>query len=237
MNLGPRFESGFKLQDNTKKILSPPSPVGVKDDAFMQCFEIPTYSPHEIRIIRGTYKAMATIGTQQLSLRRIAKELEVSPALIGYHFKSRDALVMETMRWALAGTVRRISKKVANAKDARAAFSALMDGVFLGAKPSRDFHLIYLDLVQYSTRESTFVELADLLRTHIDGTYASVIRQGVDAGLFEVDDLAGAAKRARAVVEGSFIQWLQDKNWERSYGALREDCETALLKLFQPLKT
>ncbi|WCK80166.1 TetR/AcrR family transcriptional regulator (plasmid) [Agrobacterium fabrum] len=201
----------------------------------MQGFAIPEYSPHEIRIIRGTYKAMATIGTQQLSLRRIAKELAVSPALIGYHFKSRDALVMETMRWALAGTVRRISKKVANAKDARAAFSALMDGVFLGAKPSRDFHLIYLDLVQYSTRESTFVELADLLRTHIDGTYASVIRQGAEAGLFQVDDLAGAAKRARAVVEGSFIQWLQDKNWEQSYGALREDCETALLKLFQPL--
>jgi len=35
-------------------------------------------------------------------------ELDVSPALIGYHFKSRDALVMETMRWALTGTVRRI---------------------------------------------------------------------------------------------------------------------------------
>lgn len=224
------------MQENAEKSPSDPSPHAVGDDGFLPGIEIPTYSPHEIRIIRGTYKAMATIGTQQLSLRRIAKELEVSPALIGYHFKSRDALVMETMRWALAGTVRRIARKVASIQDARAAFSALMDGVFLGPKPSRDFHLIYLDLVQYSTRESTFVELADLLRTHIDGTYARVIQQGVQAGLFEVDDLAVAAKRARAVVEGSFIQWLQDKDWERSYGALREDCETTLLKLFRPVK-
>lgn len=209
-------------------------PIGTSDREFVRGIEIPTYSSHEIRIIRGTYKAMATIGTQQLSLRRIAKELDVSPALIGYHFKSRDALVMETMRWALAGTVRRIARKVASIQDPRGAFSALMDGVFLGPKPSRDFHLIYLDLVQYSTRESTFVELADLLKTHIDGTYASVIQQGVEAGLFEVEDLAVAAKRARAVVEGSFIQWLQDKDWELSYGALREECEAALLKLFRP---
>ncbi|CAN7680336.1 TetR/AcrR family transcriptional regulator [Neorhizobium sp. LjRoot104] len=222
---------------NAEKHTSAPSPFSVADEHFLPGIDIPTYSTHEIRIIRGTYRAMATIGTQQLSLRRIAKELDVSPALIGYHFKSRDALVMETMRWALAGTVRRIARKVASIDDARAAFSALMDGVFLGPKPSRDFHLIYLDLVQYSTRESTFVELADLLRTHIDGTYASVIRQGVQAGLFEVDDIAVAARRARAVVEGSFIQWLQDTDWENSYRALREDCEGTLLKLFSPAGT
>ena len=221
------------MQEYPDKLSSIDAPNGVNEGGFVHGIEIPTYSSHEIRIIRGTYKAMATIGTQQLSLRRIAKELDVSPALIGYHFKSRDALVMETMRWALAGTVRRISRKVADSQDPRGAFSALMDGVFLGPKPSRDFHLIYLDLVQYSTRESTFVELADLLRTHIDGTYASVIQQGVKAGLFGAEDIAVAAKRARAVVEGSFIQWLQDKDWEHSYGALREECEAALLRLFR----
>jgi AcrR family transcriptional regulator len=223
------------LQDSAEETSNTVSEPTSTDGQFLPQIDIPSYSPHEIRIIRGTYKAMASIGTQQLSLRQIAKELEVSPALIGYHFKSRDALVMETMRWALAGTVRRIARKVASIQDARSAFSALMDGVFLGPKPSRDFHLIYLDLVQYSTRESTFVELADLLRTHIDGTYASVIDQGVQAGIFEVDDLTVAAKRARAVVEGSFIQWLQDKDWERNYGALREDCETTLLRLFRPV--
>lgn len=228
-------ESGPKLQGNTEKPSSPLPEAASKDGQFLPQIDIPSYSPHEIRIIRGTYKAMASIGTQQLSLRRIAKELEISPALIGYHFKSRDALVMETMRWALAGTVRRIARKVTSIKDARSAFSALMDGVFLGPKPSRDFHLIYLDLVQYSTRESTFVELADLLRTHIDGTYARVIHQGVQAGIFEVQDLAVAARRARAVVEGSFIQWLQDKDWEQTYGALRQDCETTLLRLFRPI--
>lgn len=196
--------------------------------------DIPDYSPHQIRIIRGTYKAMANIGTQQLSLRRIAKELDVSPALIAYHFGTREALIMETMRWALAGTVRRIARKVAGVNDARDAFSALMDGVFLGPRPSRDFHLIYLDLVQYSTRESVFGELSDLLRSHIDGTYAMVIERGVESGIFQVNDLAAAAKRARAVVEGSFIQWLQDKDWETTYPALREDCETTLLKLFAP---
>ncbi|MGK6317545.1 TetR/AcrR family transcriptional regulator [Neorhizobium sp. DT-125] len=222
------------MQQATQTLPEHPAPPASEGSGFLPTIDIPTYTPHQIKIIRGTYKAMATIGTQQLSLRRIAKELDVSPALIAYHFGTRDALIMETMRWALAGTVRRIARKVDCIKDARAAFSALMDGVFVGAQQSRDFHLIYLDLVQYSTREATFVELSDLLRDHIDGTYATVIRQGVEAGIFQVDNLTHAAKRARAVVEGSFIQWLQDKDWEQSYPALRDDCETALLKLFSP---
>ncbi|MER8479288.1 TetR/AcrR family transcriptional regulator [Mesorhizobium sp. M1163] len=190
------------------------------------------FSTHEIAIIRGTYEAMARVGTQQLSLRRIAKELDVSPALLIYHFESRDNLLIETMHWALAGTVRRIERRIAGIENAEDALTALMEAVFLGPRQNRNFHLIYLDLVQYAVRQESFTKLAELLREHINGSYAAVIRQGAEAGVFKVDDIALAARRARAIVEGGFMQWLQEEDWEQTHAKLQRDCHEALLLLF-----
>ncbi len=189
-------------------------------------------SSHEIKLVRGTYNAMARFGTQQLSLRRIAKELEVSPALLVYHFRTRDDLLIETMHWALAGTVRRIKRRIDGIDDPYRALSALMDAVFIDARRNRDFHLIYMDLVQYAIRQESFTQLASLLREHINGSYAAVIQQGVDAGIFKVDDVNLAARRARAIVEGSFLQWIQDEDWEKTHAQLRSDCQQALLLVF-----
>jgi AcrR family transcriptional regulator len=189
------------------------------------------FSEHEIKIVRGTYDAMARIGTQQLSLRRIAKELDVSPALLAYHFGTRDALLIATLHWALAGTVRRIKRHIDGIADPLAALSALMDAVFVDPQKNRDFHLVYMDLVQYSVRRESYQQLADLLREHIDGSYAAVIRQGADAGAFQVDDADLAARRARSLVEGGFLQWLQDNDWHRTHRLLRDDCHQSLLLL------
>lgn len=188
-------------------------------------------SPHEIKLVRGTYQAMARVGTQQLSLRAIAKELGVSPALLVYHFGSRDNLLVETMHWALAGTVRRIQRHIADIDDPELALAALMDAVFVDARANRDFHLIYMDLVQYAVRQESFTALAELLRQHINGSYAAVIGQGVAAGVWEVDDVDLAARRARAVVEGGFLQWLQQDDWEQTHASLQRECHEALLML------
>jgi AcrR family transcriptional regulator len=191
------------------------------------------FSSHEIRLVRGTYAAMARLGTQELSLRGLARELSVSPPLLVYHFGSRENLLVETMHWALAGTVRRIRRQVDGVTDPEEALSALMDAVFVSPKENRDFHLVYMDLVQYSIRHPSFIGLTDLLRTHINGSYAGVIRAGVESGVFEVDDVDVAARQARAIVEGGFLQWLQEDDWEKTHRALQHDCHEALLTLLR----
>ena len=86
-------------------------------ESALSSLETKWFSPHEIRLVRGTYAAMARVGTQQISLRGIARELGVSPALLVYHFGSKDKLLIETMHWALAGTVRRIQRQIAGVED------------------------------------------------------------------------------------------------------------------------
>jgi AcrR family transcriptional regulator len=196
--------------------------------------ELKVLSAHELRLVRGTYRAMARSGTQQLSLRGIAKQLDVSPALLVYHFGSRDNLLVETMHWALATTVRRIERRVAGIEDPHAALAAILDAVFVGPQENRDFYLIYMDLVQYAVRHESFTELAALLHRHINGSYAAVIQQGVEAGVFEAPDLELAATQVRSIVDGGFIQWLQQEDWEQTHATLQRDCHAAVLRLLSP---
>jgi AcrR family transcriptional regulator len=195
------------------------------------------FSEHELKLVRGAYQAMARSGTQQISLRGIAKQLDVSPALLVYHFGSKDNLLIETMHWALAGTVRRIQRRIAGIQDPREALSQLMDAVFVDARANRDFHLIYMDLVQYAVRRESFAKLTTLLHEHINGTYATVIAQGAQAGVFEVSDVDLAARQVRAIVEGGFLQWLQQEDWEQTHAALQRDCHAAVLRLLAPAGT
>jgi len=204
-------------------------------ESALTSLETKWFSPHEIRLVRGTYAAMARVGTQQISLRGIARELGVSPALLVYHFGSKDKLLIETMHWALAGTVRRIQRQIAGVEDPEQAMAVLMDAVFVGARENRDFHLIYMDLVQYAVRHESFGALTDLLHRHINDSYALVIRQGVEAGVFAADDVELAAKQVRAIVEGGFLQWLQEDDWEQTHAALQRDCHRAILRLLAPL--
>jgi AcrR family transcriptional regulator len=185
----------------------------------------------EIEIVRSTYHVMARVGTQQLSLRQVAKEAKVSPQLLIYYFRTKENLLLQTMRWALAGTVRRIEENLTGITDPYVALERLLDAVFVNAKANRDFQLVYLDLVQYAERHASFGGLAELLRAHINGSYALVVGHGVEQGVFTVDDVDLAARRARAIVEGSSLQWLQDPNWQTTHGKLRDECHAALLEL------
>lgn len=200
----------------------------------LRSLETKAFSSHELKLVRGTYDVMARVGTQQLSLRRIAKELGVSPALLVYHFGSKDNLLIETMHWALAGSVQRLQRQIAGVEDPAEALRTSIDAVFVGARANRSFYLIYLDLVQYAVRHESFTKLAALLREHIDDSYAKVIRLGVQAGVFEAQDIELAARQVRAVVEGGFVQWLQTDDWEQTYDSLQRDSYAAALKLLAP---
>jgi AcrR family transcriptional regulator len=189
------------------------------------------YSSREQDIIRATYKVMAREGAQQLSLRQVAKEAKVSAAGLIYHFDSKDNLLLETMRWVLSRTVRRFEECFSDVTDPEEALEAFVGAIFVDAKANRDFYLSYLDLIQYGARNPSFRGLTGLLREHSTESFAFVVRQGVDSGHFQVDDVDLAAARARALVEGKFIQWLQDPDWKRTHEALRNESHRDLLEM------
>lgn len=186
-------------------------------------------SAREVEIIGSTYRMMATLGSHRLTLLDIAAEAGVSKALLLYHFGTKEALLHATMQWALERTAERIRRRIEPAMTGEEAITALIDAVFVGADINRDFYLFYLDLIEYSARVPDFGELSTMLTEIINGLYAEVIEAGVRDGSFQVADPHLAARNMRALIEGTFLQWMQTDDWRENHGAWRDDCRTAIL--------
>lgn len=184
-------------------------------------------SDREIAILRSTYHVMARSGSNRLNLQDIADDAGVSKGLILYHFRTKSAVLQQAMQWALLETANRIRASLDAAGNGDR-LGPLLDAIFVSAEANRDFHLVYLDLVEHSVRETAFADLPTMTRDIIEGLYADVIAAGVDDGVFDVDDVEEAALRMRLVIDGTFLEWLQRDDWRTRHGEFRARCEDML---------
>ncbi len=191
-------------------------------------------SERERSLIRSAYRVITRQGGHRTSLQDIAEDAGVSKGLLLYHFKSKDVVLITTMRWALLRTAERIRSRLAETDgDPQQAVRALIDAVFVGAQQNRDFYLLYLDLVEHSARAPSFSELSTMTREIINGLYAEILRDGVGRGAFVIDDIADMAARMRAYIDGIFLTWLQEEDWEAAYPRYRSMCRDGLLRLLE----
>jgi TetR/AcrR family transcriptional regulator, fatty acid metabolism regulator protein len=151
--------------------------------------------------------------------------------MVLYYFKSKEHLFLVTMRWALERTEARIRRRIAGAADPGQAIAALVDAVFVGPEQNRDFYLLYLDLIEHAARVPSFGQLPGMAHEIINGLYEEVIRDGVARGGFVVDDPAEAAAAMRALIEGTFLNWLQRADWKASHPRYKALCHRSLLRL------
>jgi TetR/AcrR family fatty acid metabolism transcriptional regulator len=188
-------------------------------------------SPRAEELVRSAYEVMARQGGHRLSLQDIADEAGVSKGLVLYHFKSKERLYLTTMRWALVRTAQRIRARVTEVEDPKATITALVDAIFVDPERNHRFTLVYLDLIEHAARAPSFGELSATTYEIINGLYADLIADGVERGVFAVDDVDAAAAMMRAYIEGTLVTWLQDDDWRAAHEGYRARCETGLLRL------
>jgi AcrR family transcriptional regulator len=192
-------------------------------------------SQREQSLISSAYRVITRQGVHRTSLQDIADDAGVSKGLLVYHFKSKDVILITTMRWALERTAERIRSRLSEADgDARQAVRALVDAVFVSPTQNREFYLLYVDLVEHAARAPSFSELAPLTRQIINGLYAQILRDGIAHGAFVIDDVAETATRMRAYIDGIFLTWLQEEDWQATYSNYRQMCLNGLLRLLAP---
>jgi AcrR family transcriptional regulator len=188
-------------------------------------------SLREIEIIGSAYKTMARRGSHRMSLQDVAEEAGVSKALLLYHFGSKDALLLAAMKWALERTEARIRAELESSQDAVGQIEALVDAIFVEPEANRDFYLFYLDLIEHAGRVPSFGQLSTTLNDIINGLFGEVIAKGEREGVFAVADVGVAARHMRALIEGTFLQWIQTDDWRDNHLAWKEECLLALLRL------
>jgi len=121
-----------------------------------------TLSPRAYDLVRSAYQVIARQGSHRLSLQDVADEAGVSKGMVLYYFKSKEHLLLVTMRWALEQTEARVRRRAAGAAGPDKAIAALVDAVFVGPEPNRDFYLLYLDLAEHAARVPSFEQLSGM---------------------------------------------------------------------------
>ena len=187
-------------------------------------------TPPQVHLLRHAYHLIGERGVHQVALEDIAERAGVSKGLVLYYFKTKENLVLSTMRWALSATADRIRHAMAAAHSPEARVLAMVDAIWIGAETNRGFYLTYVDLAAQAARNETFTELSATFHSIVDALYADAVREGVDARAFAVDDVEEAATVVRAIIDGLFLQWMQDRAWLRRHGAYKAVCKRAVIE-------
>ena len=186
-------------------------------------------SPKEAHLVRSAYKMMGQKGMGGLSLQDVADEAGVSKAILPYYFSSKENLILLTMRWVLARVAQRIREAIAEAEGAEAKAKAMIDAIFVGPESNRRFYLVFFDFLGYAARNDRFADVGATFHEICNGLYAEVVRLGQEEGVFNGTDAREAATVVRALVDGLFTQWIQDKGWEKTHAEYREVCKRSVL--------
>lgn len=186
-------------------------------------------SDKQVHMVRATYRLIGERGMHRVSLQEIAEAAGVSKGLVPYYFKTKENLILATMRWVLFQVSERIHQAIAGVETPRERLVALLDAIWAEPEANRRYYVVYLDLVEYAAREHRFGELSQTFRETVNALYAEVIRAGAQTGAFRVADPDEAAAAMRALVEGFFLQWLQGDDWQATHAAHRAACTRAVL--------
>jgi TetR/AcrR family transcriptional regulator, fatty acid metabolism regulator protein len=186
-------------------------------------------TPQQVHLLRNTYHLISQRGVHQVALEDIAELAEVSKGILLYYFKTKEKLVLATMRWALSATAERIRDAMATAFSPEAKVLAMIDAIWISAETNRGFYLTYLELAAHAARNESFTELSATFHQIVDALYAEAVAEGVGVGAFAAESVEEAATVVRAIIDGLFIQWMQGRAWKRRHAAYREMCKRAVL--------
>jgi TetR/AcrR family fatty acid metabolism transcriptional regulator len=189
----------------------------------------PDLSPKEVHLIRSAYQVIGEKGVHGVSLQDVADVAGVSKGVTLYYFKTKENLILATMRWALSRVAERIRAAVANEVSPEGRVLATVNAIFIDPEANRRFYVAYLDLVDFAARSDSFKEVTDTFDSTINGLYAEVVGSGVREGAFDVFEVEEGAKVLRAIIDGLFVQWLTSHDRDGTYHHYRDMCGRAAL--------
>lgn len=157
-------------------------------------------------ILLATIDLIERNGLAQTRVADVAGALAVSPALVFYHFKTKDALLAAAFEHAVERDLARLDAAVAQAADP-------LDGlrrVFRLYGPTGDASgwRIWIDAWAVAQREPEIQRVLRELDERWETALLRVVIDGVGSGAFECADPRGAVARISALLDGLSVATL-----------------------------
>jgi AcrR family transcriptional regulator len=154
-------------------------------------------------IVAAARRIAVEEGLQCVTLRRVAELVGIMPGLVNHYFPAIDTLAAIAFATA-AGAERDMVFAVAPAGDAVARVRGLLQALY--EQGSDAISLLWLDAWQASrSRPVLRAEVARQMAAWQD-SLERLIAEGVLAGQFRVADVARAAMRILALIDGMSVQ-------------------------------
>jgi TetR/AcrR family transcriptional regulator, fatty acid metabolism regulator protein len=177
-------------------------------------------------VLRLAYRLMATKGMHRMTLQDVADAAGMSKANVVYHYKTKEDLVLTAMRWVLEQVAARIVDATASAKGRDAKIRAMIDAVFVDPKRNRTFYVVYAELIAHSSRDGRFADVNEWFRDVVTGQYAEVIGS---MNTRSKKSLAESATIVRALIDGLFLQWLEEPDWQATHAQYKDLCARSII--------
>ncbi len=182
-------------------------------------------SAKQEELLRLAYRLMAAKGMHRMTLQDVADAAGMSKANVVYHYKTKEDLVLTSMQWVLERVAERVVEATASAPGRDEKIRAMIDAIFLDPRRNRAFYTVYAELIAHSSRNPRFAALNGWFREIVTGQYAAVI----DASDESPETVAEAAMVVRALIDGLFLQWLEEPNWEARHAEYKDLCVRSII--------
>jgi TetR/AcrR family transcriptional regulator, fatty acid metabolism regulator protein len=183
-------------------------------------------SAKQEELLRLAYRLMATKGMHRMTLQDVADAAGMSKANVVYHYKTKEDLVLKAMQWVLERVAARVVEATASASGRNAKIRAMIDAIFVDPQRNRNFYIVYAELIAHSSRNGRFASLNGWFRDIVTGQYAEVIGSTDRRSKKAVTE---AATVVRALIDGLFLQWLEEPDWEAKHAEYKDLCVRSII--------
>jgi AcrR family transcriptional regulator len=162
------------------------------------------------RILAAAVGQIASEGIDGVRIARIAMEARVSPALVHYHFATRDALLAEALDYSYvhAGQARIASGAELPDTTHAARLQSMIEACLPTTQSLRQDWVLWLELWLRAARTPELRPVAEELYARLHAWFAGEIAAGVQDGEFARCDPDEVADRALALIDGYGIRTL-----------------------------
>jgi AcrR family transcriptional regulator len=163
------------------------------------------------RILDAACDVIARHGIEDVRIARIATRARVSPALVHYHFETREALLAEALEhsFELLGDLRTTAADAEGWTAAERLAWMIDQSLPFPGMGDREWGL-WLELWGRAARRPELRAIAARLYARYDAWFAGVVRDGAAAGEFEVEDIETAVQELVASIDGLGLRVLVD---------------------------
>ena len=163
------------------------------------------------RILDAACDVIAAHGIEDVRIARIATVAGVSPALVHYHFATREALLGEALEhsFELLGDLRTTRADAEGWTAAQRLGWMIDQSLPFPGLGDREWRL-WLELWSRAARQEELRPVAARLYERYDGWIAEAVEDGIESGEFSAADASAVTQRLIAAIDGHGLRVLVD---------------------------